>query len=169
MIPGHFPGGALNADSSGGGSSGSSYAVKRYWRLWITSTFLNNYAAVAEWELRATVGGADQLSGGTITADYEFSTFVAGNAVDNNNSTFWTTGSAGGGGTHWLKWDTGAGNEIIVREMLIRVRPDTFREDPKTFAIEDSDDDVNWSTVSGYTEAAWTAGEARIFNVAENA
>lgn len=138
----------------------------RYWRVRSTLTWLGNYMACTELELRATTGGADQCSGGTASASLENSApYVASMAFDNNNTTFWTTGGTAPGALgHWIKYDFGAGNEKVVQEISYKSRIDGAREDPKNLYIEFSDDNVNWIeqwSVTGIL--AWTAGEVRVY------
>jgi hypothetical protein len=86
--------------------------------------------------------------------------------VDANNSTFWTTGSSTNSGGNWVAFDFGSNKTII--EVKLRVRGDTFREDPRSLKLQTSPDGSTWTDVWAYgfdtgAMLVWDAGEIRTF------
>jgi len=87
----------------------------RYWRLRATADSFN-----PNWEgafqltrliLRTSPGGTDHAQGQTAVASEESAGNVAGNAVDGNNSTRWSTGAEII--KHWIYVDLGSSMEIV--------------------------------------------------------
>lgn len=141
-------------------------AAHRYWRVRCPDTHIaGEYMGCTELEMRATSGGADQTGGKTASASVAFGGYPASAAIDNNTGSFWTTGGAGPpAGGHWLRIDFGAGTPVDVVEISYKVRPDSYREDPKDLYVEYSDDASSWTTLwSQLNIAAWSAGETRVF------
>lgn len=136
---------------------------RRYWRVRTTDTHISgDYFGISELQMRRRSGLADITFGKTATASASGGGAPA-NAIDDNDSTFWSTGATGLiSGSHWYRVDFGTDESI--NEVSLRVRGDSFREDPVTLFIESSPDDVNWTTV--WSESAlptWSAGETRVF------
>ena len=150
----------------------TSFGSRRHWRGFFhkmvgATSVAASIFGIAEMELRTSVGGADQTGSGTASSSGDLSaTFDAAKAFDNNSSTFWTRGGGVNTG-QWLAYDMGAGNDIDVLEIALRVRPDAFREDPASFRLQASSDGVNWETVYVIPlQSTWTAGEQRVFTLA---
>ena len=138
----------------------------RYWRVNVTA---NNghgvYLTVAEVELRAVPGGADQTSpAGAATAS---SMANSGNAprfaFDDNVGTKWTAA----GTTGWIQYDAGTPIDVMqVGVMGNYSGGDQAAFAPKDFNIQSSDDGVTWAdrlTVTG--ETGWAGAELRLFNL----
>lgn len=136
-------------------------AAHRYWRINITANAGDaSFLAIAEIEMRATVGGADQCSGGTASASASDGASPPGNAVDNNNTTRWSTPS--GTTTGWWKYDFGSAVEVV--EYVIRAHPSTGGRSPKNWTLEYSDDDSTWTVADTRAALAyWGNGQARGF------
>ena len=142
----------------------------RYWRISITA---NNghgtYVAVAEVELRAIPGGADQTSPASAAAGAATASSVANSAnapslaFDDNAGTKWTAATT----TGWIQYD--AGTPIDVRQVGIMGQYSAWDQAalaPKDFKIQSSDDGVAWVdrlTVTG--ETGWAGAELRLFNL----
>ena len=136
----------------------------RYWRLRIDTATIGA-VGIAELEMRATLGGADQTLGKTITATTQSSN-VASFAIDDNDSTFWSTGGGSIPFPQYLTIDFGEGNPVAVAQIAIRVRADAFREDPRQFSLEWSHDGNWWEEYYDFPlQDAWTAGEQRVLDV----
>jgi hypothetical protein len=109
MFP--FPTPLLMVGQSAAGGSGPSSK----WRINILTTRALSNQGAAEIEMRATVGGADQCSGGSALA----SATVGGpgnepdKAFDNNSTTFWNSGSTTL--PAWIEYDFPA--NVDVRQL----------------------------------------------------
>lgn len=139
----------------------------RYWRVRSTDTDVaGEYMAISELQLRSSLGGADLTTGKTAAASAAFGGYPASQAIDDNASTFWTTGSAAPPAEgHWLSVDLGAGNEADIVEVVIAVRPDSFREDPRNLYVDYSSDGSTWTNSWSVASIdSWTAGESRTFD-----
>jgi hypothetical protein len=152
--------------AAGGGGS----TPHRYWRVRSTATYLSspNALAYAEVAFRATAGGsALSFSGRPLatTLDGSGDTYSREKAFDANNATFWSTlGASAPGGGHYIGIDLGSGVSSDVNEVVLRVRPDAFREDPQDIHVEWSDDGTNWTEKWAITGiGAWSAGEQRVY------
>jgi len=150
---------------AGGGGGGVS--PHPYWRINISAAQSGNYVSIEEIEMRATVGGADQCTGGTASADSAYSgTYAASNAFNDvvNTTTPWASGS---GFPHWIKYAFPA--PVTVAEVTIRSNSAAYggpNEHPKAFTIEWSDDDLSWTVVCTVpNEASWTHNEVKAYTV----
>ena len=76
---------ALGSDAEGGGGGGGGPTTYTDWRIYITANQTVQQSRIAEIEMRATVGGADQCSGGYGFADTETGN-AAGYAFDNSTA-----------------------------------------------------------------------------------
>lgn len=68
-------------------------AAHRYWRLLFDYSNASTRVAVAELEMRASVGGANLCTGGTPLGSVNDGTNVASRAFDADTGTFWRTGT----------------------------------------------------------------------------
>ena len=142
-------------------------AAHRYWRVRSSDTAIGGeYLAFAEVEMKSAFAGADLTAGKTVSASATAGgAYVPGSAIDNNASTFWTTGAtAPPVGGHWYAVDFGAGGDVDIVEITLQVRPDGYREDPLNLFVEYSDDGSTWTlqySLSGLP--TWGAGEKRTF------
>jgi hypothetical protein len=133
----------------------------RYWRVYVddSNTTDSFFCDIAEIELRATLGGADQASGGTASA----SDGTAADAFDDDSATFLRLGTGPG----WVAYDFGA--LTVVRQVAIQAGDNAFRAEraPKDFKIQYSHDGSTWHTAAEITgETAWGISEVRTFEVA---
>lgn len=92
-------------------------AAHRHWALLVTArTGSGNGVGLAEVEMRASPGGADQCSGGSAGGASSFGQ-VPANAFDNNDATIWHNASTGGLAVR-LSYDFGA--PVDVAEIFVR-------------------------------------------------
>jgi len=138
-------------------------AAHEYWRINVTANDGDvNFLAIAEMEMRATIGGADQAVGGTATASASDGSSPPGNAFDNNSTTRWSTPV--GTLTGWLRYQFTSPVDVV--EYTIQAHPTTPARSPRDFTLESSDDGIVWSPEdlrSG--ETGWTNGEIRVYEV----
>lgn len=155
MIMGIVAGQMMGAGVPGGGAH-------EYWRINGSSPTGVTFLAIAEVEMRATLGGADQCAGGTPSASTADPSSPASNAFDNNATTRWSTVS--GNTTGWLLYRFAA--PVGVLEYTIQAHPTAPVRSPKDFSLEFSDDGVDWTAADTRTnQIDWGAGEIRTYQV----
>lgn len=133
-----------------------------YWRLYITANNGGGNTNAAEIELRGTVGGADQCTGGTVTQSSFFAAPYMGSAAfDNNNATMWVATSL----PAWVQYQFASA--VDVAEYTIRVRNDGFEvEAPQTWELQSSPDGSTWSTQDARSaQTGWSSSEQRTYSV----
>jgi len=139
--------------------------IGRYWRVRAYDVQSGTNYALAEVEFRATIGGADQATGGTAIASTAFSGRPASAAFDNDASTLWAT-ATDAIRDGWIGYDFGVGATITVLEISLKARNDSsFGQAPVQFVVEVSNDNVTWTEVRWYTAATWTIGSTQVFTV----
>lgn len=140
-------------------------ASARYWRILITETRTTSgtlFASIAEIEMRATVGGADQTGSGTAYASSQ-TVNTAAMAFDNNPATRWASG-ASEAPPQWIAYDFGA--SITVAEIAIRApdSTDPAARAPRSFVVQYSSNNTDWDDAATFTnEPAWDVGEIRSY------
>lgn len=143
--------------------TGSPHGSHLYWRyVFMAADTPSNAACIAEGQFRATVGGADQASGGTASASSIFSgSYIASNAFDNNNTTLWSAANATG--YSWLQYQFSSA--VNVAEIAIISRHDGFQTtSPGELAIQYSDNGTLWTTAwVELGETGWSNTETRVF------
>lgn len=135
-------------------------AAHLYWRLNITANAGDTaYLAVAELEFRATIGGADQCTGGTaISGAFD----IPANAFDNNATT--RASNTVSVFTGWIGYQFASAVDVL--QYTIQAHPTTPLRSPSVWALQYSDDGTSWTSAesrSGYV--AWTNGEIKSFTV----
>lgn len=136
-------------------------AAHRYWRINNLTTPPGGYTTVAEIELRASKGGADETGSGTASASSSYSGMPASNAVDNNTGTAWT--SADNTGPEWWKYDFGSGSDKDIVEVAMTPLSGYHTRTPHNFNLEYSDDDSDW-TILLHWHYTWPNANQVVFN-----
>lgn len=140
-------------------------AAHLYWRINVSANDGSiNFLAIAEVEMRASVGGADQCTGGTATASSNDATTPPANAFDNSNSTVWSTPNLTLSG--WLRYQFASA--VDVAEYTIRSHPTSGGQNrsPKDFTLEWSDNGTSWTVADTRANVTgWTYGETKTFVV----
>ena len=132
------------------------------WRIYCTASEGGASSLIlAEIEMRATVGGADQCVGGTASADSEFSgSLTAANAFDNSLTTNWRSGTAGF--PHWNQYTFAA--PVTVGELMVHI--DTFSSNALIDWNFEYYNGTSWVPAFAIVgEPGWTAGETRLYTV----
>lgn len=142
-------------------------AAHSYWRLNISA---NNgdtaYIQFAELQFRATVGGADQCSGGTAIGSSAYSTTPFSQAFDDNTTTTWATDTNVLSG--WIGYAFAAPVEVL--EYVVIAQSATLARSPKEWTLDYSDDGVTWTVLNALDgQTGWTASQIRTFAVADPA
>lgn len=138
-------------------------AAHQYWRLWITEGNSATAVDIAELQMRATSGGANQCSGGTASAsDSNGSGTNADKAFDGTTTTSWQS-HAFPTLPLWIKYAFAA--PVTVTQVAL-TWGSFFAYAPKTFDIQYSDDNATWFTawsstgfVSPVTGTTYTSTE----------
>lgn len=136
-----------------------------YWRLYITATnngLFNVRCTIAELEMRATVGGADQCNGGTASASRQSGSYPASQAFDNDDNTFWEAIELDETFV-WLQYEFTS--PVDVREISIKAVSNRGSWAPKDFDLQYSDNGTDWNTVQSFTGEIFTDGEQREFAI----
>jgi hypothetical protein len=155
-----------NVFSSGAGVATGGTATPitaQYWRIASMEQTAANGRSLAEIAFREAVGGADTAPA-SVSAFSTFSSFVAGNAVDGNPATIWSSDGSNVG--EWFRAAFSA--PVNLAEIAITARNDSnFTQSPQRFAVEYSDDDITWVRAGTTVEAlaAYTAGSTKTFNL----
>lgn len=128
------------------------------WRISITANNGGAVHSIAEIQMRASNGGADECSGGTATASS--SGDVPSKAFDDNAATFWySVGSTAA----WIQYEFAAPKEIV--EFTLQARPvNSANQTPKDFALEYWDGAAWVALLTVQNEIGWLVGETRAWN-----
>jgi len=97
----------------------------------------------------ASTYGSDYLTGGTCTASATDTTYVCGNAFDNNDATYWASGNDSNNG--WIRYDLGNGVTKIPGKFSIKPYNIVTGVAVKNFDFQGSNDDTNWYTLLNAT------------------
>lgn len=138
-------------------------AYKQAWRVVPTSATGAVYS-FGEIQMRATVGGADQCSGGAAYGSTRFGTNYHSAAYDDNTATFGSTGVKTG--TQWFGYRFASAVE--VREFALTNRADADATQTPTAFTLDYWDGTAWVTARTVTgESAWltTGSETRTYTL----
>lgn len=94
-----------------------------------------------------TTVGYTIVTGGTPTADTEYSspTYTADKSCDGNLTTFWA--STAGGADHWWKYDFGEGVTKTITNLILCTYYDVNGGCLKDFRFEGSTDNAEWDTL----------------------
>lgn len=137
-----------------------------YWRIYVTANNGNTSAqkcGIEEVEMRASIGGADQCTGGTPSASSQSAGFEASKAFDDSTATQWICNSSEASPPWWLRYQFASA--VDVAEVSI-IPPTTLTRAPKDFDIQYSDDGSSWTTwlaVTGITD--WALHTAKTFSL----
>ena len=138
----------------------------RYWRVFVTDSWAASGYSVnlAEIEMRASAGGADQTGSGTASASSIFSSsFSADEAFDKDPSTIWSTSDMSL--PQWIAYDFGT--DVHVAEVMMQAGDSSARASrmPRTFDIQYSDNGSDWTTATTRVdEPSWAISEVRTFD-----
>ena len=139
----------------------------RYWRIYITeSSAPDNLIRGYEAELRGSVGGTDQCTGGTASASHNNST-VYKLFNDNGASDYWIS-NTNPSMPCWFQYDFGSGNAVSVAEFgfMPGNSGDNATQSPKAFSLQWSDDGSNFTTLSSWSDVTdWIAGVQKLFPI----
>ena len=140
--------------------------VSQKWRVFISSVGSNGDAAIAEIEMRDSLGGADLCSGGTPSASSQFSgSFSSAKAFDNSTGSIWaaTAGDVGSSGA-WVEYQFPTAVSIV--QIAITARSGSFSDQaPKDFDLEYWDGAAWVSVLSVTGGAVWSSLEQRVYDV----
>lgn len=151
-------------------------AAHRYWRIRTLTQngggFSSNLLVLlTEVEMRVSIGGADQCTGGTAIGQNGFATGSGedpASAFDNNTATWWqgwvnNTADNTRPRPCFIGYDFGAGNEKDIIEVGIAAHATYLDRTPRTFVVESSDDNVAWAFEWLSTPKTWPNNTMRSF------
>ena len=136
----------------------------RYWRVFILNNNGNGlYIALAEIELRKTIGGADET---TVSTPVTASSAEAGNPVtnvrDNTAATFWLS-SSGANTNQWVRLDLGA--PAVIKQVGLQPQSGQLNRAPRQFELQGSNDGTTFSTVKAFDATGGWSGSLRTFDL----
>ncbi len=135
-------------------------AAHLYWRINVSSNNGGSFLSIAEVEMRATVGGADQCNGGTASVSSSAASSGA-DAFDNDPVTRWSTNAY----PSWLQYQFLS--PVDVAQYTIQVHNTDGTRAPKDWTFEYSDNGSTWTVAdTRVNETGWTAGQIRSYSVA---
>ncbi|HEY9663101.1 MAG TPA: discoidin domain-containing protein, partial [Allocoleopsis sp.] len=112
----------------------------RAWRLYGLKGQGNN-PQYGEIQLKHTVGGTNQASLGTGLGTAFSGSYLPANAFDNNLSTVW---AANAFVRQWVGLDFGAGNKMVLREVVMQQSPSFPTERWHSVLVQYSQDLITW-------------------------
>lgn len=143
---------------SGGSGGGSAHA---YWRIFFTASNSASYCSIQEAEMRGSVGGADQCSGGTVLAGSDYFSNGGAGAFDNTGTRWAAEVNAVANGTAWVGYHFAA--PVDVKEIMLKASA-WNDEMPSAGKLQWSDDGVTWTDSMTFTgQTAWAVDEVRLF------
>lgn len=148
---------------------GDPYPSARYWRIYVTDTETADtyFTSIAEIQMRATLGGSDQCSGGTASASSVDGSNTAAKAFDNNSSTVWLS-EAAETGPQWIRYDFGSATTVAQVVIQAQILSSGAARAPVDFLIQYSDDGTSWTTAHDVRSSVdWTSNETRTFDIPE--
>jgi hypothetical protein len=136
----------------GQASGGFAPGYSTQWRIYIyVAVNGTQNPVISELQLRATIGGANQATGGTASAISTNLSRVAANAFDGNSTTSWQSGETPPNPC-WLQYTTAS--PFTVNEVAITVDSALAVGGPGWFDVQYFDGTVWVTKFSGYT-ASW--------------
>jgi hypothetical protein len=152
--------------AGGGGGAGGGPQTFRYWRWRITeaSTAGDLVSTISEIQVST---GADIAapSGGTASASVEAFGSAAASAFDGNEATWWGTNVSANGGTQFIQYDFGEGNEVWINAYTFKARSGgEATQAPLGWVMEYSSDGSSWTAADTVTgESTFSSGETRMY------
>jgi hypothetical protein len=133
-------------------------ALYRHWRFYSFANSGNSSnAGLNEIQLRSTIGGANFVSGGTITG-----TGTPAAAWDGNTGSAWNVTSFGT--PFWTAIDLGEGNDQEVAEMVVYPSSIAANRSPGWFVLSGSHDGTTWEEPTIYgSPTGWVIGTPKTF------
>lgn len=139
-------------------------ATHAYWRVNVSANNGAVHLSVADLEFRASIGGADQCSGGTPVYSSQTGGSSDGWAVcafDAVTNSGWVTNATS---TGYIGYNFASA--VQVAQVAITGSWDSPTRSPKDFTIEHSDDGSAWTVLGTVTnQTSWATLEQRLFAV----
>lgn len=132
-------------------ASGSYFDAYARWRLAMHTD--SNVCALAEIEIRASIGGADQCVGGTPTATTTFGSQFASLAFDNSAATYWAANAKYGG----MTYDFSSAVTAAQLSLTARDDPSAYVQAPLGVWVQFWNGTA-WTTAWFANGLAWTQG-----------
>ncbi len=133
-----------------------------HWRMVTLTNGGSAATSLVELEMRSSLGGTDQCSGGTASTNDDYGgAFPATNAFDNSLTTLWAGNGAAG---LWLRYVFASALRVV--EIAITERDTEVTQAPRSGVVEYSTDSgATWGTAFTWSTGAWSAvNEQRVFS-----
>lgn len=120
--------------------------------------------AIAEVELRASVGGVDETTntGGTATASGNIGAgYEASKAVDDNNATMWNCAFTAG--SSWWAFELNSSIDLV--EYSITSRSSYLDDTPTEWKLQYWNGSAWVTLIEQFTSADWGSNEKRVFDL----
>ena len=140
----------------------TSATTVNYWRLYI-SVCNDTYCDISTFELRPTVGGADQAynSGGTATSNSFWGAgYDASKVFDNDSGSSWSTGVVN---PCWIQYQFTTAKS--VSEIYLKPRSGFLSRMPRDFKLQCSSDGANWQDRGSWTNQTNWLDAGRTFYI----
>ena len=141
------------------GAGGLPRVSATYWRIYMPVTDGYHSFVIAEIEMRATEGGADQCAGGAPSA---FSNSAsAASAFDNITGSSWAA-STGDGENGWIQYQFASAVEVV--ELALTAATAIPGGVPRHVLLQYSNDGASWTTLASWLSLDWTGGGTKTLN-----
>lgn len=132
--------------------------------LRLVCTRAGSVVGIREIEARATVGGADQCSGGTASSSGDYSPGnAAAYAFDDATYTLWASDSGTAGTTAWIQY--AFASSVTIAEIEVSSYLTGYAA--SQIEIQISDNGTDWTTTDTYSGLSWSSDEVKTFAVSE--
>ncbi len=146
--------GAARRRAAGGGAGPLTPVSATYWRLRMPNNPNNLSLQIREIEMRGSVGGADQCSGGTATS----SSGTAASAFDDSSVSLNGSGSY----AEWVQYQFPSAVEVV--ELSFQVAEGDYG--PRVIQLQYSNDGTTWTAWAHWIGLSWTDDETKVLNAA---
>ena len=128
-----------------------------YWRLNLQA-WEGAHVDVAEVEMRASVGGADECTGGTpsVSSTTEGS---AANIFDDNAATYW---QSNGDASHWVQYQFGSAKDIVEIVLTTANYSDKDRYRTRYMDVQASNDGSSWTDIASFEASAYVRAPGQV-------
>ena len=131
-------------------------------RLYITANNGDRFCRIYESEMRATVGGADQTSGGCAIQSNSTTPNAAAGAFDGNTSLSWDIDTNSHAFPQWVGY---AFPDTVLVAQYTLTQSDSNARGAKDFKLQGSNDGVAWTDLNTQTNQTWTVPETKAYTV----
>jgi hypothetical protein len=141
---------------------GAPSASSTQWRVNIIATAGGLVPRLARVEMFDTLGGADQVTGGTATASSSNASHLPADAADVNSATYWECGTPSG----WWQYTFGSAKAIKEIAITYPTGQSNDNNGPADFRVEYFDG-TSWVPAGSWrNDTGWVSTERRVYRLA---